>query len=73
MKFTVRQKELLETEAVAVASINEDGSPNVIAVGNAEYQTKGKWATYVKAMKENIGFPAKAAVVINVTAVYKLG
>lgn len=31
--ITDRQKELLETEAVAMASINSDGSPNVIAVG----------------------------------------
>lgn len=121
MNIIDRQKELLETEAIAVATINEDGSPNVIAVsdakvvdsstivitdnymkrtpenikkdsrvclavwsknwseggykfvGTAEYQTAGKWVTYVKAMKENEDFPAKAAIVINVTAIYKLG
>lgn len=33
MKINKRQKELLGTEAVAVATINPDGSPNVIAVG----------------------------------------
>ena len=34
-KTTNRQKELLETEAVAVGTINKDGSPNVIAIGYA--------------------------------------
>ncbi len=36
MEITKRQKELLETEAVAVATINKDGSPNVIAIGYAK-------------------------------------
>lgn len=36
MKINKRQKELLETEAVAVATINPDGSPNVIAIGYAK-------------------------------------
>lgn len=120
MTITDRQKQLLETEAVAVATINEDGSPNLIAigyarvvapdtivitdnfmkhtpenikrdpriclavwtkdweegykfVGKAEYQASGKWADYVKAMKENKGYLAKAAVVVAVEGIYKLG
>lgn len=34
IKITKRQKEIIETEAVAFASINPDGSPNLIAVGD---------------------------------------
>ena len=115
-----RQKELLEKEAVAVATINSDGSPNVIAIGFAKvvndttivitdnfmkttvenikhepriclavwtkdweegykftgtaiYETEGKWATFVKNMKENKGFPAKGAIVVNVEKIFKLG
>lgn len=33
MRITKRQEGLLNTEAVAVATLNEDGGPNVIAVG----------------------------------------
>lgn len=33
MEINQRQKEILETEAVAVGTTNRDGSPNVIAVG----------------------------------------
>jgi len=33
MEISDRQKELIESEAVAVATINADGSPNLIAVG----------------------------------------
>ena len=120
MKINQRQKELLETEAIAVATINSDGSPNLIAValakvvssstivitdnfmkqtpenirkdprvclavwtkdwkegykfvGKAEYQTQGKWAKFVKEMKENKGFPAKAAIVVSIENIYKLG
>lgn len=120
MKINQRQKELLETEAIAVATINEDGSPNLIAValakvvfpstiiitdnfmkhtpeniikdsriclavwtkdwkegykfvGKAEYQTQGKWAKFVKEMKENKGYPAKAAIVVSVKNIYRLG
>jgi len=120
MNITERQKKLLETEAVAVATINEDGSPNLIAVGYArvvtpsiiiitdnfmkhtpenikkdpriclavwtkdwnegykfvgkvEYQTQGKWAKYVKEMKENKDYPAKATIVVSVENIYKLG
>lgn len=120
MEITQRQKELVETEAMAVASINQDGSPNLIAVGaarvvskdtivitdnfmhrtpenikrdpriclavwtkdweegykfigKAEYQTSGKWVDFVKKMKENKGYSAKAAIVVTVTNVYKLG
>lgn len=120
MEIDKRQKELLETEAVAVATINEDGSPNLIAigyarvvspntiiitdnfmkhtpenikrdpriclavwtkdweegykfVGKAEYQTSGKWADYVKNMKVNKDYPAKAAVVVTVEGIFKLG
>ncbi len=36
IEITQRQKELLETEAVAVATINTDGSPNVIAISYAK-------------------------------------
>jgi len=36
MEITSRQTKLLGTEAVAFASINEDGSPNLIAVGYAK-------------------------------------
>lgn len=36
MDINQRQKELLETEAVAVATINSDGSPNLIAVAYAK-------------------------------------
>jgi len=120
MKISKRQKELLEKEAVAVATINPDGSPNVIAigyakvvspteivitdnymnltrenverdprvclavwtknweegykfVGKAKYYTKGKWAKFVKEMKENKGCPAKGAIVVKVAKIYKLG
>lgn len=120
MKINKRQKELLETEAIAVATINKDGSPNLIAValakvvssstiiitdnfmshtpenikkdpriclavwtkdwkegykfvGKAEYQTQGKWAKFVKEMKENKGFPAKAAIIITIENIFKLG
>ena len=115
-----RQKELLEKEAVAVATINSDGSPNVIAIGFAKvvndttivitdnfmkttvenvkrepriclavwtkdweegykftgiavYETEGKWATFVKNMKENKSFPAKGAIVVSVEKIFKLG
>lgn len=114
-----RQKELLEKEAVAVATISSDGSPNLIAVayvkvvssntivitdnfmkqtpenlkkdpriclavwtkdweegykfiGKAEYQTVGRWADFVKAMKENEGMSAKGAIVVDVEQIYKL-
>lgn len=120
MKIDKKQKQLLETEAVAVGTLNEDGSPNVIAVGyakvvsptkivitdnfmkvtsknikkdpriclavwtknwdegykfvgKAEYQTKGKWAKFVKEMKENKEMPAKGAIVIKISNIYKLG
>lgn len=120
MKINKRQKELLETEAVAVATINLDGSPNVIAigfakvvspteivitdnfmrltnknierdpriclavwtkdweegykfVGEAKYHTTGKWAKFVKEMEENKGYAAKAAVVVKVEKIYRLG
>lgn len=36
MIINTRQKKLLETEAVAVATVNKDGSPNVIAIGFAK-------------------------------------
>jgi len=120
MKITERQKGLLETQAIALATINEDGSPNLIAIvwakvvspttivitdnfmkhtpenikrdpriclavwtkdweegykfaGKAEYQNSGKWAEFVKGMKENKGYPAKAAIVVSVENIYKLG
>lgn len=119
-KINKRQKELLEKEAVAVGTINKDGSPNVIAigyarvvspdeivitdnfmkvtnmniqrdpriclavwtkdweegykfVGKAQYQTKGKWAKYVKDMKENKEYAAKGAIVVKVEGIYSLG
>ncbi|HUS59947.1 MAG TPA: pyridoxamine 5'-phosphate oxidase family protein [Nevskiaceae bacterium] len=119
MKINKRQKELLETEAVAVGTLNKDGSPNVIAigyarvvslteivitdnfmkvtnenikrdsrvclavwtkdweegykfVGKAEYQAKGKWAKFVKEMKENKDMPAKGAIIVKVSNIYKL-
>src|SRR4030042_1984384 len=120
MKITERQKTLLEKEAVAVATINEDGSPNLIAIGyakvvfptiivitdnymklttknirrdpriclavwtkdweegykftgKAEYQTKGKWADFVKRMPENKNMSAKGAIVVTVDNIFKLG
>ncbi|MFH1833194.1 MAG: pyridoxamine 5'-phosphate oxidase family protein [Candidatus Levyibacteriota bacterium] len=123
VEITKRQKELLETEAIAVATINQDGSPNLITVvfakvvtpsiiiitdnfmrntpenikrdsricvavwakdwkkkaegykfiGKAEHQTEGKWAQYVKEMKENQGYPAKAAIIVEVENIFKLG
>lgn len=42
-------------------------------MGKAEYQTSGKWADFVKKMKENKDSPAKAAVVVSVDDIYKLG
>jgi len=36
MQINKRQKELLENEAVALATVNPDSSPNVIAVGFAK-------------------------------------
>ena len=35
-------------------------------IGKAEYFTEGKWKKFVEEMKENIGFPAKGAVLIKV-------
>lgn len=120
MSISENQKKLLETEALAVATINKDGSPHLIAVGytrvinsttvvitdnfmkqtpenikndsriclavwskdwkegyrfvgNAEYQTTGKYVDYVKTMKVNEGYPAKGALVVTVDNIQKLG
>ncbi|MBN2101064.1 pyridoxamine 5'-phosphate oxidase family protein [Candidatus Dojkabacteria bacterium] len=120
MEINKRQKKLLEKEAVAVGTVNKDGSPNVIAIayarvvsvdkvvitdnfmkvtnrnvqrdpriclcvwdkdwkegykfaGKAEYKTSGKWAEYVKGMKENKGFAAKGAIVVKVEEISSLG
>lgn len=120
MEISPRQKELLESQAVAVATINADGSPNLIAVadvrvvspteilitdnfmhttpknitrdpriccavwssdrnegwkitGTATYHESGTWVSYVKAMDENKGYPAKGAILVSVTGIYKLG
>lgn len=120
VEINQRQKELLETEATALATVNPDGSPNVIAVGyvkvvsptkivitdnymrrtnkniesdsrvclavwtkdweegykfagKAKYYTTGKWVKFVKEIRENKGYPAKSAVVVEVEGIYKLG
>ena len=57
MKISRRQKELLETEAVAVGTINPDGSPNVIAIGYAKVVSPSEIVitdNYMKLTKENI-------------------
>jgi len=113
--INLKQRKLLENKAVAFASINLDGSPNVIAVevnkviedkiiitdnymqtslnnikkdnrvclaiwskdwkegykffGRAEYFTSGKWLELIKSLKDNIGFPAKGAIVIKINKI----
>ena len=42
MEVTKRQKELLEKGAVAVATINQDGSPDVITIGFPKVVDPGK-------------------------------
>ena len=57
MKISKRQKELLETEAVAVATINPDGSPNVIVIGYAKVVSPTEIVVtdnFMKLTRENI-------------------
>ncbi len=35
-------------------------------IGKAEYFSKGKWKKFVEEMKDNVGFPAKGAILIKV-------
>ena len=58
MNITDRQKELLQEEAVAVASVNDDGSPNLIAVGYAKVVSPATIVitdNFMKHTPENIG------------------
>ncbi len=118
-KFTKQQKELIESNPIALSTVNKDGSPNVIAIacaevvsanqilitdnfmqqtvenlkvdnrvclavwnkdwqgikliGTVDYLTEGKWARYVKKMKDNKGLPAKGAILFTTSKVIKLG
>ncbi len=40
--------------------------------GKAEYHNSGKWLDFVKSLKENKGFPAKGALVINTEKIENL-
>jgi len=40
--------------------------------GTADYYNKGKWAEFVKSMKENRGLPAKGAIIVNIKNISKL-
>lgn len=55
--ITEKQKQLLEKEPVAVATVNEDGSPNVIAVMAVKAVDKSTIVitdNYMKLTKDNI-------------------
>ena len=41
--------------------------------GTVTYHSSGRWLDYVKSLKENQGFPAKGALIINVEEITKLG
>lgn len=41
--------------------------------GKAEYHNSGKWLDFVKSLKENMRFPTKGALIINITEIKKIG
>ena len=41
--------------------------------GKAKYYNSGKWLEFVKNLKENKGFPAKGAIIIEIEKIDKLG
>lgn len=38
-------------------------------IGRAVYYTKGEWKVFVEKLEENKGFPAKGAIVVNVSKI----
>jgi len=58
---------------ICLAVWSDDWEEGYKFVGTADYETQGKWAQFVKEMKENKDMPAKAAMVMKVRKVIKLG
>jgi len=69
MKIT--RENLIRNSKILLAAWNEEEGYRI--EGAAEYHNKGKWLEFVKSLKENKGFSAKGAIVVNVDKITKLG
>ncbi|MEI6528717.1 MAG: pyridoxamine 5'-phosphate oxidase family protein [bacterium] len=61
-------KDILNNKNVCLLVWNSDLKGYKV-VGEASYYSEGQWSDYVKAMKENIGLPAKGAIVVKVAKI----
>ncbi len=49
-----------------------EGTDAIYIDGKAEYYTSGKWIDLIKSMKENKGYPAKGAIIIEILKITKV-
>ena len=63
---------LLKNSSICLAVWNKSWKGYKIT-GKASYHDSGIWLNFVKSMKENRGYPAKGAIVINIKQIIKLG
>jgi predicted pyridoxine 5'-phosphate oxidase superfamily flavin-nucleotide-binding protein len=66
------KENLKENKNVCLAVWNKNWEGYKL-VGTAEYFENGQWKKYVEEMPENKGLPAKAAILVTVSRLIKLG
>jgi predicted pyridoxine 5'-phosphate oxidase superfamily flavin-nucleotide-binding protein len=70
--YMKRTKENIESNPnVCLAAWNKDWKGYKI-IGKAKYFTDGRWKEYVEKMPDNIGLPAKGAIIISISKITKL-
>jgi len=57
---------------ICLATWSDDWKEGYKLIGKAEYHITGKWANFVKNMKENKGLAAKAALICKISKIIKL-
>ena len=56
-----------------IALVFWEGEEGYRIEGKAKYHSSGEYLDYVKKLSENKGYPAKGAIVINITNIKELG